>query len=80
MTYDFSLKACMESVEFEIKYLGRNPFECLGRAIIRAEQDICYNKTMIEAYRQYIADHNLSWNEDLGYNPHDSSGCRVTEA
>lgn len=65
MTYDFSLKACMESVKFEIEYLGENPFECLGRAIIRAEQDVCYNKTMIEAYKQYIVDHKLTWNAKL---------------
>ena len=64
MTYDFSLKACMRSVTFEIEELHENPFECLGRAIIRAEQDVCYNRTMIDAYKQYIADHNLTWNAE----------------
>ena len=53
----------MESVEFEVEFLKRNPFEELGRAIIRAEQDIFFNKTMIEAYKQYIKDHNLKWND-----------------
>ena len=59
---DFSLKACLESVTFEIEFLKANPFEELGRAIIRSEQDPCFNKTMIEAYIQYIKDHDLKWN------------------
>ena len=63
MTYDFSLKACMESVEFDVEFLHKNPFEELGRAIVRAEQDIFFNKTMIEAWKQYIREHNLNWND-----------------
>lgn len=63
MTYDFSLQACYESVEFEVEFLKKNVFEAYGRALIRAKQDVFYNKTMIEAYEKYIADHNLSWNE-----------------
>ena len=63
MYYDFSLEACMESVKFEVETLHENPFEELGRAIIRAEQDVFFNKTMIEAYKQYIAENNLKWND-----------------
>lgn len=63
MTYDFSLKACMESVEFDVEFLHKDPFEELGRAIVRAEQDIFFNKTMIEAWKQYIREHNLNWND-----------------
>ena len=59
---DFSLKACLESVEFEVEVLKRNVFEELGRAIVRAEQDIFFNKTMIEAYKIYIKEHELRWN------------------
>lgn len=58
---DFSLKACLESVEFEVEFLNVNPFEALGRAIIRAEQDVFFNKTMIEAYKTYIREHDLKW-------------------
>jgi len=61
MEHDFSLKACMESVEFEIETLHRNIFEEYGRALARAKQDPFYNKTMIKAYEQYIADHNIKW-------------------
>ena len=61
--YDFSLNACYESVTFEIEELHYNPFQELGRAIIRAEQDPFFNKTMIEAYKKYIREHNLKWNE-----------------
>lgn len=63
MEYDFSLKACYESVVFEVEELHNNVFEELGRAIVRAEQDICFNKTMIDAYKKYIKEHNLSWND-----------------
>lgn len=28
-----------------------------------AEQDICFNKTTIDAYKKYIKEHNLSWND-----------------
>ena len=60
---DFSLKACMESVQFSVEVLHENPFEELGRAIIRAEQDVFFNKTMIEAWKKYIEDNNLKWND-----------------
>jgi hypothetical protein len=58
---DFSLTACMESVTFEVEVLHENPFELLGRYIVRAEQDVFFNKTMIEAVKQYITDHNMKW-------------------
>lgn len=61
--YDFSLAACLESVEFSVEILHENPFEQLGRAVIRADQDMFFNKTMIEAWKQYIKDHNLKWND-----------------
>lgn len=61
---DFSLNACYERVVFEIETLKVNVFEALGRAIIRDEQDVFfYNKTMIVAYKKYISDHNLKWDE-----------------
>ena len=65
---DFSLDACYESVVFEVETLKANVFEALGRAIIRAEQDVFYNKTMIEAYKKYISDHNIKWNEQFNSN------------
>ena len=62
MKYDFSLEACMESVKFEIEELHVNIFEAYGRALVRAKQDIFYNKTMVKAYEQYIEDHQIKWN------------------
>lgn len=62
--YNYSLKACIECVEFEIETLHKNPFEELGRAIIRAKQDAFFNKTMIEAWEKYIMDHNIRWNNE----------------
>lgn len=61
MTYDFSLDACMDSVKFYVEELGSNPFEELGRAIMRAESDICFNKTMIDAWKKYINEHGYKW-------------------
>lgn len=61
----FGLEACMESVRFSVEFLHQNPFEELGRAIIRAEQDVFYNKTMIEAWKQYIKENELRWNEKI---------------
>lgn len=60
---DFSLKACYESVLFEIEFLHVNIFEAYGRALVRAEQDILYNKTMIKAYEKYINEHDIKWND-----------------
>lgn len=63
MTADFSLEACMESVKFDVEFFHQNPFEELGRAIVRAEQDAFFNKTMIEAWKKYIRDNELRWDE-----------------
>ena len=60
---NFSLEACMDSVKFSVEVLNENPFEELGRAIIRAEQDVFFNKTMITAWKKYIQDNNLKWND-----------------
>ena len=61
----FGIEACMESVKFSGEFLHQNPFEELGRAIIRAEQDVFFNKTMIEAWKQYIKENELKWDEKI---------------
>lgn len=61
----FGIEACMESVKFSVEFLHQNPFEELGRAIIRAEQDVFFNKTMIEAWKQYIKENELKWDEKI---------------
>lgn len=60
---DYSLSACYESVEFEVEFLKVNIFEAYGKALIRAKQDVFYNKTMITAYEKYIEEHNIKWND-----------------
>ena len=55
MKCDFSLEACYEAVVIEVEEFGFNVFELLGRAIIRAQQDVFYNETMIEAYKKYLS-------------------------
>lgn len=56
----------MESVRFRAGELRQDPFEELGRAVIRAEQDILFNKTMVEAWKRYILDNNLAWDAVMG--------------
>lgn len=58
---DFSLKACIEECEWEVKHLNANPFEELGKSIMRAENDIFFNKRMIEAWKLYITENELKW-------------------
>lgn len=62
---DFSLDACYRNVVFEIEECKRNPFELLGRYCIRAEQDIFFNKTMIDALKKYIEDRCICWNSEV---------------
>ena len=63
MKADFSLKACYDSVVFEIEILHRNIFEAYGKALVRAKQDIFYNKTMIKAYELYIENNGIRWDK-----------------
>lgn len=58
--HPFGLVACMDSVEFSIESLGKNPFEMLKEYEERAKKDICFNKVMIEAVQKYIEDHSLT--------------------
>lgn len=58
----FGMDACMRSVEFSVEYLHMNPFEELGRAIVRAKQDVFFNKLMIKAWEKYIEEHKIKWN------------------
>ena len=60
----FGLDACYESVKFDVEFFHKNPFEELGRSIIRAKQDVFFNKTMIEAWEKWIADHEMRWDEN----------------
>lgn len=61
---DFSLKACYESVKFEVEFLKENPFKLLGEFIIRKEQDVFFNETMIDAVKKYIEDNGIKWNDE----------------
>ena len=65
LEYDFSLDACYESVTFDIEFLHKNIFEEYGRALVRAKQDVFFNKTMIKAYEKYIEEHNIKWDVEV---------------
>lgn len=63
MNADFSFNACYEEVVFEVEVLHKNIFTEYGKSLVRAEQDIFFNRTMIKAYEKYIRDHNIKWND-----------------
>lgn len=60
---DFSINACYESVQFSVEELHEDPLKLLGRYVLRAQTDIFFNKTMIDACIKYLNDHNISWNQ-----------------
>lgn len=64
MDSQFGIKACMESVEFDVEFLHKDPIRMLGEYTLRAKQDVFFNKTMIEALNQYIESHNIKWNQE----------------
>ena len=59
----FGMQACLDAIAFEVEHLHGNPFEMLGRYLVRAEQDVFFNKTMIEAMKEYIRSNGLRWNQ-----------------
>ncbi|MCD7772912.1 MAG: hypothetical protein LUH08_02510 [Ruminococcus sp.] len=61
----YGLQACMESVETSVYDFHENPFEQLGRSIIRAKQDVFFNKTMIDAWLKFFEDNDLKWNTKI---------------
>lgn len=64
MDADFSLSACMRSVKFSIEFLHEDPIRLLGEYTLRATQDPFFNKTMIIALNEYIAEHGIKWNSE----------------
>lgn len=63
-TNPFGMEACMESVAYHVEAFGEDPFEMLAEYEQRAKEDVLFNKTMIDAVKQYIADHNLTKEEE----------------
>ena len=59
----FGMKACYDAVVSEVEKWHKNPFEMLGRYIIRNEQDVFFNARMIDAVKKYIKDNNIQWND-----------------
>lgn len=55
----FGLRACMDSVVSSVEMFGKNPLQMLKEYEQRAQEDVFFNKTMIEAVKQYIEEHEL---------------------
>lgn len=54
MTADFSYEACYEAVKYEVEVLHKDPEKEFKKALKRASTDPLFNKTMLDAYRNYI--------------------------
>lgn len=50
----FGIKACKESIEFNVKYGHKSLYELLGEYVERANNDIFFNKAMILACWELI--------------------------
>ena len=59
----YGFKACYDTVVIEIERYKQDPLKLLGKYILRADQDTWFNKTMIDALKQYIKDKNIKWNK-----------------
>ena len=55
----FGMVACMASVKTHVETFGEDPFELLHEYEQRAKEDVFFNKTMIEAVKQYIKEHGI---------------------
>lgn len=64
----FGMEACMESVEFYIDVLNKDPIRLLGEYTLRAKQDPLFNKTMIDALLKYIDENNVKWDFQKEWN------------
>ena len=47
----------------EPEYMNENPIMLLGKYTLRAKQDICFNRTMIDALLAYIIEKSIKWDE-----------------
>lgn len=55
----FGMVACMASVRTHVETFGEDPFEMLAEYEQRAKEDVFFNKTMIDAVRQYMEEHGI---------------------
>lgn len=65
-TNPFGMEACMDSVAFHVETLEEDPFDLLADFEQRAEEDVYFNKTMIDAVKQYIEEKGLTQEEEKG--------------
>lgn len=57
----YNLNSCLWDVKNSVEKFGKDPIRLLGKYTLRAMQDPLFNKTMVEAIKQYIADNQISW-------------------
>ena len=59
----FGINACLESIEFDVEVLHKDPLHMLGKYTLRAKQDPSFHKTMIDALMIYIERNGIRWND-----------------
>ena len=60
----FGVVACMESVKSHIETLHEDPLKLLADFRKRAEEDVFFNKTMIDALEKYMEEHGITEEEE----------------
>lgn len=51
---DFGIKACKESIEFQVKYFKQSLYQLLEEYVERANKDIFFNQAMVLACWEMI--------------------------
>ena len=63
----YGLNACYDSIKSSVEKFGEDPIRLLGEYVLRAEQDVFFNKKMITAMMEYLKDNNIEWNYKGGH-------------
>lgn len=50
----FGIAACKEAIKFEVEYFHKSLYQLLETYVERANNDICFNKTMVLACWELI--------------------------
>lgn len=50
----FGIIECKKAIEFQVKYFGKNLYQLLGEYVARANEDKCFNRTMVLACWELI--------------------------
>lgn len=59
----YCIEACLDEIKYLVECKGYNPFVLMGRFIVRAQQDLFFNKNMILAMHEYFKLREIRWDD-----------------